>query len=276
MYAAEITRNNPGCFIFLIDQSGSMSGPMAGTGDTKDRYVADTINRTLQEIAFRCAKEDGIRDYFHVTVIGYGEDVQAAWGGKLSDRDCVPIGEVAQNHLDLEERRKKIPDGAGGLVEVTTKFPIWISPVSAGGTPMCKALELAADIARKWVKQYPKSFPPICLNLSDGESTDGNPEEQADRLRGVQSKDGNVLLFNLHVSSDTSPSFQYPHEEKALPNSHARTLFRMSSVLTPGMMAYANHMGVKIADGMRGFVFNADATSIVQFIDIGTRATRQV
>ena len=29
-YTAEISRINPGCFLFLVDQSGSMSGALGG------------------------------------------------------------------------------------------------------------------------------------------------------------------------------------------------------------------------------------------------------
>ncbi len=29
-YSAEISRNNPTCFLFLIDQSGSMNDPWSG------------------------------------------------------------------------------------------------------------------------------------------------------------------------------------------------------------------------------------------------------
>ena len=46
-YQAEISRANPSCFLFLIDQSGSMEDPFAGS-DSKRRkadLLADAINR---------------------------------------------------------------------------------------------------------------------------------------------------------------------------------------------------------------------------------------
>ncbi len=51
-YTAEISRNNPSCFIFLIDQSGSMSDPFGGGESTKKKAdaVADVINRLLQNL----------------------------------------------------------------------------------------------------------------------------------------------------------------------------------------------------------------------------------
>ena len=39
------------------------------------------------------------------------------------------------------------------------------------------------------------------------------------------------------------------------------------------MRSYAQQQGIAVSEGTRGFVFNADMTSIVQFLDIGTRAS---
>lgn len=92
-YTAEISRTNPGCFIFLVDQSASMSDPM-GIGEvTQQRaeVVSDAINRLLTELSVKCAKEEGVRDYFHVAVIGYGHNhvgsaFQGRWPGATSFR----------------------------------------------------------------------------------------------------------------------------------------------------------------------------------------------
>ena len=90
-YAAEISRTNPTCFIFLVDQSSSMLKPFAGQTDKqKAEGVADAINRLLQNLILKCAKSDGIRDYFHVGVIGYGGSVASALGGALAGQTLVP------------------------------------------------------------------------------------------------------------------------------------------------------------------------------------------
>ena len=70
-YSTEINRNNPTCFLFVIDQSGSMDEEMDG-GAIKSHFVADVLNKTLAETIVRCTKADGIRDYFDIGVIGYG------------------------------------------------------------------------------------------------------------------------------------------------------------------------------------------------------------
>jgi hypothetical protein len=113
----------------------------------------------------------------------------------------------------------------------------------------------------------------VVLNLTDGEANDGDPSIPADSLRQLASADGPVLLFNLHVSSDMSPPIIFPDNDAALPNQYARTLFNMSSGLPDQMRSYAQQQGIAVSDGTRGFVFNADIISIVQFLDIGTRTS---
>ena len=47
-YTADISRNNPGCFLFLIDQSGSMMGALGGQPDQRKMdAAADAVNRIL-------------------------------------------------------------------------------------------------------------------------------------------------------------------------------------------------------------------------------------
>ena len=92
-YTAEISRTNPSCFIFLVDQSASMVDPIGGEiRINKADVVADALNRLLTELAIRCAKEEGVRDYFHVAVLGYGgQSVQSALGGALRGQDPMPL-----------------------------------------------------------------------------------------------------------------------------------------------------------------------------------------
>ncbi|HEU5428924.1 MAG TPA: hypothetical protein VFU74_18735 [Actinocrinis sp.] len=276
-YSVEISRANPTCFVFLLDQSTSMEDPIVaggeGTPKRKADAVADALNRLLFELSLKCAKEEGVRDYFHVAVLGYGARIGSAFGGALAGRDLVPLSQVADNPLRVEERAKKVPDGAGGLVETTARFPVWVDPVANGGTPMTQALGQAAALVERWVGERPGSFPPIVINLTDGESTDGDPAEPAARLRSLATADGSVLVFNLHVSAGQAAPIVFPASEANLPDDFARLLFGMSSPLPPHMLRYASTQGIAVGEGSRGFVFNADITSVVQFLDIGTRAT---
>jgi hypothetical protein len=274
-YQAEISRVNPSCFLFLIDQSGSMADPF-GAGEIAKRKadgVADAINKLLQNLVIKCAKAEGIRDYFHVGVIGYGARLGPAFGGALAGRDLIPINEVANMPVRIEERAKKVDDGAGGLVDQSVKFPVWFEAVANGGTPMCQALTMAKSILQNWLAQHPDCFPPVAINITDGEATDGNPLSLAQSVRDLASSDGNVLLFNLHLSSHKATPIVFPDSESNLPDEFARLLFNMSSHLTDYMRSLAQQEGFSVSESTRGFAFNADIVSVIQFLDIGTRTS---
>src|SRR4051794_11394351 len=84
MYNSQITRNNPACFLFLIDQSGSMEEALP-EGISKSTAVADATNKILSNLVIKCTKDEELpRDYFHVGVVGYGGNaVRPAFTGPL-------------------------------------------------------------------------------------------------------------------------------------------------------------------------------------------------
>ncbi|MFH8561141.1 vWA domain-containing protein [Streptomyces sp. NPDC017988] len=274
VYTAEISRSNPACIIFLVDRSRSMSSAIGGDiPQPKAEVVADAINRLLYELTVKCAKETGVRDYFHVAVIGYGQSVGSSFSGKLADRDLVPLSLIADNPARVDQRIKKVPDGAGGLVDTAASFPIWLEPVADGGTPMNRALQYAENLVASWVDNHPGGFPPIVLNLTDGQSTDGDPAASAHAICTHTTADGAALLFNLHVSATGGQPVAFPQSDAALPDSYSRLLFAMSSQLPGHMRSYATTLGHRVSDETRGFVYNADISAVVQFLDIGTRST---
>jgi len=273
VYTAEISRNNPSCFLFLIDQSGSMGDNFPGEiAKKKADGVADAINKLLQNLVIRCAKEEGVRDYFHVGVIGYGTSIGPGFGGSLAGKELAAISEIANSPARIEERTKKVDDGAGGLVDQKVKFPIWFEPTFSGGTPMCQALNNAKGVLQRWLAQHPNSFPPAVIHITDGESTDGDPSQAMSDLKTLSSNDGSVLLFNLHISSNPSAqSTAFPDSSANLPDQYSKLLFDGASVLTPFMRSVAGEHNFSLSDGARCFVLNADLVLVIQALDIGTR-----
>jgi hypothetical protein len=279
-YEAEISRQNPACFVFLVDQSGSMNDPCPGfENKSKAECLADTINRILQQLILRCSKADGIRDYFLIGALGYGGGhATRALGGAMAQypQDLIPISFIAEHPIRVEERLRRMPDGAGGYYEEQIKFPVFLEPIARGPTPMTDAMRQTFYILEGFCATYPYSFPPIVLNLTDGESTDGDPLPDAQSICNLNTYDGNVLLFNLHISSTNAKPILYPVSEAGLPDDAARLLFRMSSIMPPLFVAAAQERRIPAKEGSRGYVFNADAVSIAQFLDIGTRVDRQL
>ena len=97
-YSADISRANPGCFLFLLDRSGSMQEALAGQpGERKMDQAAAAINRILDAVSQRCSQGMDIRDYFHIGILGYNTDrsgmpvITSAFEGTTPDQPFLPI-----------------------------------------------------------------------------------------------------------------------------------------------------------------------------------------
>ena len=270
-YTAEVSRTNPSAFVFLIDQSRSMEESFGGgQGKRRADGVSDAINRLLQNLVIKCAKGEGINDYYVIGVIGYGAKVAPAFGGALAGKFLVPISEVANNPTRVEERTKKVDDGAGGLIDQTIKFPVWLEPVMDNGTPMGEAFSMAHQLLQTWITNHPDSYPPIVIHITDGEYNN-DPTKEAEALTSLSTSDGNTLLFNCHISGHTSAPVVFPNSDAGLPDEWARKLFMLSSPLPQSMSDSAIGEGYPIGVDARGFAFNADLVELIRFLDIGTR-----
>ncbi len=281
-YSADISRTSPGCFLFLIDQSGSMTQALGGQpGMRKMDQAAETLNRILNAVSQRCSQGMDIRDYFHIGALGYKTDprgasiVQSLLAGTTVDQPFLLISEVV-DIAEMEERQIKVSDGAGGLVDVTRSMPIWLRPDAEYGTPMCEALDLAGAALRDWIAQHPNSFPPIIMNITDGMASDGDPENFAAEIMALETSDGNALMFNVHLSDVAAMPVQYPISEVGLPDEYAAMLYRMSSMMPGSFRDLAVTLDLAMEDGARGFVFNADLEALVNFLEIGTRGVTGV
>jgi len=274
-YLAEINRLNPGCILFLLDQSASMGDTFAGDSAVpKANAAADAINKLLMDLVIRCTQNfgEGPRNYFDIGVIGYGSlsGVGPCFGGKLEGRTLVSIQDLAANQLRVETRAKQVVDATGMPVTTTVRFPVWFDPVAYGGTPMAEALQLAKKWLKRWVAAHRTSYPPIVINMTDGEPYT-SPVRAAKALADLRSDDGNVLLYNLHLSSLARAPITFPASSAGLPDRYATMLFEMSSEVPPQIQQELATEGYLVAPGTRGFAFNADASAMLQFLDIGTR-----
>ena len=279
MYEAQISRSNPSAFVFLVDQSGSMAEAWGGeSGKSKADAVATILNRLIQNLVLRCAKEEGIRDYYEVAVVGYGAGVGSALGGSLAGQGLVPISQLGSNPIRVEDRSKKVDDGAGGILEQQIKLPIWVDPKAENGTPMTAALNFAQSLLTPWVALpgHRAAFPPIVINISDGAPTDGDPSAAAGNLTELATDDGQVLLMNINISASAGSPVEFPADPGVLPDQFARTLFGISSPLPSYMRTAAAQEELRVTEGSRAYTFQGDAVATIRFLDIGTRPSNMV
>lgn len=281
-YQAEISRRNPTCFVFLIDQSGSMRDPFGNetSGKSKAAVVTDAINEILNELRTVNTSGNQIKRRFYVSVIGYPKHRRSFFARQGVDIDLVPIDEL-DAYADVKEVSLKDTG-----IKVQKK--IWLEPRARGDTPMCAALDEARQVVHSFItgKHMESSvgingettetdhmgcFPPIVLNITDGEATDGDPSYAARSLMQTASRDGNVLLFNLHCSCVRSNPISFPDTDLSLPDFYAKQLFYMSSIIPDNMIQQAKEKrNMALKPGARGFVFNSNMSTVVSFLKIGT------
>lgn len=276
-YNQELSRANPGYLLILLDRSFSMYYPF-GKAQTKAKECAMAVNRVLREIVLACTDGDDIKNSCDVSVVGYGELKDAAsncFSGALAKKPFVSIQELTEHCLRVETIQRKVSDGAGGLVEIDDQFPIWVEPAAVGETPMTEAFEKAIELTSTWVEQHPDSFPPIVINITDGEANNLTSAKTAARaLTQLQTNDGNVLLINAHISGGMEGEIILPAslEELAISDSYAQFLFDISSQLPPLMLERAAASGWEPSPFARGFVYNAKLETLIQLLEIGTKA----
>jgi hypothetical protein len=203
-------------------------------------------------------------DYFHVSVIGFGgEEARSALTGPLAGEELIPISKVRKHPLRIETN-----EGIGQLV--------WVDPVASGRTPTHRALRMSKRLIERWIEKYPHSFPPVVMAITDGVHSFEDPKEIAESIRQLSTSDGNVLLFNLHISSASGPDVAlFPSTSQGLPNQFAQRLYSMSSTLPGPMRQRAAELDIHTTSRSRGFIFNADPRRVVQFLDVGTSHTRR-
>jgi hypothetical protein len=216
------------------------------------------------------------RHFFDIGVFGYGvrpvaggEGVETAFGGALSSRALVALPELRDNPLAVRDVPSADPGGPG------SRQPIWIEPAHGYRTPMCEAIAVAGGHIFDWASQHPDSFPPIVINITDGMVTDSpydgaTLETWVERLLGIQTTDGPLLMFNIFLSRTVGDGVLFPVTDRGLPEPGPQ-LFRLSSVLPAQMVANAQKGGIPVDAGARGFGFNANPAMLARFLEVGTR-----
>jgi len=229
-------------------------------GQRLDFMVATILNKCIGDIGMQCMKCDTISPRVEIAVIGYsGDGVGSALGGSLRGKDLVSITELMENPLRVDERTREAMDDAGNLRTNSVQFPVFIDPKASGGTPMNEAVEYAGQIASEWVQSHRDSHPPVVINITDGISTDSDPRPMAYYLKQLATNDGNLLMFNCHISTAPGNQISYPERKDELPPiDGAEMLLDMSSEILENLRQNADRHGLKIRPHARGYMFLGD------------------
>ena len=269
-YRQQIGSDNPSCIIILVDQSWSMADPYGNETEQKKDVATRAVNRVIDELVTSCTDGEEIKDRCHVSVIGYGDEVHSVVGNMIS--------EIGESPSRIETVQKKESDGAGGLVDIEVQMPIWLEPKAENGTPMHTAFEQAYDIAQKWCAEWPNSFPPIVINITDGAPTNRDAtQDAAEKVMELNTVDGNVLVFNIHIPDDTSGrEVTFPHSTEEFDGlekndkAYANFLFNISSNLPESLVQSAIEIGLNPQSDARCLGYNTGEVQMIQILNFGS------
>jgi hypothetical protein len=214
-YEKKISRQNPGLIVCLLDDSGSMTGNLPGTSDTKFKWVERYMGIILALLLERSSEVRGndvvIKPRYYVHVIKYGSGTEI-WG---------------HPHMDIEAAVQHFTNAGNSLGLGGTM----------GGTDAKAAFEQAYQFLKQEIssERYRDSFPPMVFHLTDGMSgTDAAPV--AEQIKQLTTNDGNVLIVNAYIGTQTSLNYQGPEDfpgyldiAEAGPGPDNIRLFHMSS-----------------------------------------------
>lgn len=261
----------PGLLIILVDQSGSMLSQYEGN-DTRTVFASKAINRVINEIIQKNFNGDKPKNRCFISVIGYNHNVKELCSGYLTDLYANPIR--------IESVKKKISDGAGGIIEVDTKMPIWIEPISQDGTTnMMGAFRMAQQLVEKWMQDKPHNPAPVIINISDGIPYDGRSIKEcmtetihvAQEIMNMSNEDGNVLIFNAEIG-DSQQKIIFPNNRDDVKSAGdgSEFLFDITSEIPEGYKDAAAKNDLAVKDNSRGCIFAADGIDLINLINFGS------
>ncbi|MBU3658696.1 MAG: VWA domain-containing protein [Flavobacteriales bacterium] len=265
----------PGYIIFLVDQSGSMGQDYTG-GKNKAEFTALVINRTINDLIFTNSAGDKVKDRVFISIIGYG----GQGGNSVDDIRSDYLSAFADSPLRTEKVKKKVSDGAGGLVEIEEEMAIYLEPTCPenGLTPMGEALDFAKQLIEGWISKKPDNPAPVIINVSDGMPyTGGNAMDDkekaisvANSIMNIKTNDGNPIIFNVHVGQPPFNESKFESSESKILDEEGKLLFKISSKVPETYREAARKYEFVTSADSKGFVSNAGPETLIKFINFGS------
>lgn len=274
MYSQEITRRHRTAFVIAIDRSGSMQEKLLFGREeiSKAEAVSRTANSLISELIDRCRRTDGLRNYYDIAVVGYNEDEVTMM--------LDPSGFVSVTQLAARTPATTVNHANDGRTQTGHTQTMWICPKAEGNTPMYEAMLRVRDMVAGWCgePQNRGSFPPVVINITDGDVSDCDGSELRDicsQIRRIGTDDGNVLLLNIHIStnSEVAPMVFPTEAELARADRNARTLADCSSRMPEAFEeAVRRSKGAGCQPPFCGMAYNASIVELLSIINIGSRS----
>ncbi len=281
MYQQHITHRNRTAVILVIDCSVSMKARtrINNLPITMSELAAMVSNFIIDELIERARRNDKVRNYYDIAVIGYsGDGVES----------LLPID--SDGLVSIDRLAEYAPQPTTYVIEQKTpeRIPVyahfhlhpWIEPKATGDTPMYNALVTVKELVEAWCADPDNhdSFPPLVLHISNGDCSDADEADLLDiskRITDTHTTDGNTLFVNLHLSPTNEENDFcniFPSEATFHSNDPDRKIFfKMSSVIPKSLEpAIYDMLHQRYRGPYRAVAFNTSVCEILSIINIGS------
>lgn len=287
LYTRRFSRRHPGLFVFVLDQSRSMSEPVLGMNCSKADFAATALNELIYAMLDQTPIDDDTgerRKYIYLSVLGYSDEVVSLLTPDGSPIDLPTLGKHPLGQTTVSRDVYISGTGTFQSVQETTR-PYWIKPSWVNATQMDKAFIRARDLIRTWLHSPPEpgqapreqGFPPVIIHITDGEDNGiYDPEPLSYEIRSEGTQQGATLIFNCHFTANMQDPTIFPTREDEVRHlsPFAAKLLAMSSIIPEPLILNASEVtGRPIASGARGFIYNSNAEVLVKFLNFGTLGT---
>lgn len=241
--------------ILILDRS--VQDPYAGDMANPCNRLQEAANDLLKQLSTRALADLPI----DTAIISYGQgsdgqpEVRTMFDGPLAGRVIVRNNELPGGAIRVEETETQVSNGAGGLVTMTKKTPIYFDVEPAAATPPQTAFEAAAGVLREWCDGHPSGAAPIVLHLTRGAHDPANVDAAAALVGNVGTPAGPAVLHTLVATETPSKSLAYPDSEADIGADELRALWQASSLLPDWEKLQAAKRPYLTA-ASRGFVVN--------------------
>jgi hypothetical protein len=286
-YARRLSRQYPGLFVLLLDQSGSMIEQVPSYNRSKADIATSALNNIIHEMIKNAGFDDydpGTRKkYAYISIFGYSDSVYPLL---TKTGEPVDIATLAERPRGIAPVSREIHKGSE-VLHRTEKLPYWIEPYAQGRTNMVLAFQRAKEVVQHWLSSPPlerwqaphsECFPPIVINITDAQhNSSGNPVREAQEIQRLSSREGNTLVFNCHFTRDGGSPYVFPNNPNDVRRLDtvglAAMMYDMSSIIPEPLRDDASRVsGSPLAPGARCFAYNANPDVLIKFLRWGTLA----